>query len=929
MNRRHDNPRPDPCFTRLGFLVALVAMFQLAGRALGENKKTALSPRPSWATSRVVGSPEPPPPYTVDPAFTHIAWKNPIFVIREPGDEWLVVVEWPQQITAPTEPKSQGNDKNQSPRFAPARVVRLLDRAGDERSEPFMELKDRAIYSLEFHPHYRENGQILVCSRTHSEGGKGINILSRFVVSRRKSSDQNSKPVCDPAGEERLLEWPSEGHDGGAVVVGHDGMVYVSTGDGTADSDNNLTAQDASNLLGKILRIDVDHPAAGTKYSIPPDNPFLDVKGARGEIWSIGHRNPWRMTVDAKTGGLWVGNNGQDLWEYAHLIKRGDNCGWSVFEGSHPFYLNRQTGPGRFVPPTIEHDHGAFRSLTGGVVYYGGRFPGLEGAYIYGDYSTGAIWGARHDGTRMIWNRELAKSTLNIVAFATSQRDELLVVDYASGIYRLVASPPDDSHRRFPRHLSETGLFASVADHRPAPGVVSYVVAAPGWTDGALAERMVALPGESCIQRKSATEWNFPEGAVLVQTLSLGQHGVDAARSRRIETRLLTRQKGVWAGYSYLWNDAQDDATLAPADGTEIHLPAGTAPQTWKVPSRTECMSCHSRQANFVLGLSELQADCDQKYEGVEMNQLAALEQQKVIEPINPSHSPARTRLVNPYDAAQNLEARSRSYLHANCSSCHVEAGGGNARIRLNIEQSREQMQLLDVFPQHQTFGLPAALLIAPGDPQRSVLYARISRRGPGQMPPRGTHVVDHQAVQLIHDWIAQLPPQKKFVKDWKFDELVADLDHVNQGRSYETGARLFKELSCVQCHRFADGGGGAGPDLNGVAKKRSPLELLESILEPSKQIAPEFAATIVVTSSGKYLEGRIGHEDDQKLVLHTADALAAPATISKDEIAERKLSTTSTMPTRLLNTLEKSEILDLLAYVISDANPKHPAFAK
>ena len=139
---------------------------------------------------------------------------------------------------------------------------------------------------------------------------------------------------------------------------------------------------------------------SGMTYAIPPDNPFLDVEGARGEIWSLGHRNPWRMTVDAKTGGLWVGNNGQDLWEFAHLIKRGDNCGWSVYEGSHPFYLNRQQGPGRFAPPTVEHDHGAFRSLTGGVVYYGRRLPGLEGAYVYGDYSTGAIWGVKHDGTQ-------------------------------------------------------------------------------------------------------------------------------------------------------------------------------------------------------------------------------------------------------------------------------------------------------------------------------------------------------------------------------------------------------------------------------------------------------------------------------------------------------------------------------------------------
>ena len=190
----------------------------------------------------------------------------------------------PSDRRRPAEPNDQAGDKKPPPRFAPARAVRVLDRAGDQRSEPFLELKDRAIYCLAFHPHYRENGQIFVCSRTHPEGGTGINILSRFVVSRRKQDDHDNKPACDPASEERILEWPSEGHDGGAAVFGNDGMLFVSTGDGTADSDNNLTAQDANSLLGKILRIDVDHPAAGMKYAIPPDNPFLKLKGARRNL---------------------------------------------------------------------------------------------------------------------------------------------------------------------------------------------------------------------------------------------------------------------------------------------------------------------------------------------------------------------------------------------------------------------------------------------------------------------------------------------------------------------------------------------------------------------------------------------------------------------------------------------------------------------
>ena len=110
-------------------------------------------------------------------------------------------------------------------------------------------------------------------------------------------------------------------------------------------------------------------------YAIPKDNPFVGSPGARSEIWAYGLRNPWRMCTDAKTGHIWVGNNGQDLWETAYLLRRGANYGWSVYEGSHPFYLERKRGPTPLVLPTIEHSHAEFRSLTGGVVYYGNALP--------------------------------------------------------------------------------------------------------------------------------------------------------------------------------------------------------------------------------------------------------------------------------------------------------------------------------------------------------------------------------------------------------------------------------------------------------------------------------------------------------------------------------------------------------------------------
>ena len=123
-------------------------------------------------------------------------------------------------------------------------------------------------------------------------------------------------------------------------------MMYVTTGDGTSDSDTNLTGQRTDLLLAKVLRIDVDNPAEGKTYSVPKDNPFVGNKDFVPETWAMGLRNPWRMTFDAKTKQLWVGQNGQDLWEQAYLVKKGENYGWSVTEGSHPFYPNRKAAPG-------------------------------------------------------------------------------------------------------------------------------------------------------------------------------------------------------------------------------------------------------------------------------------------------------------------------------------------------------------------------------------------------------------------------------------------------------------------------------------------------------------------------------------------------------------------------------------------------------
>jgi len=892
-------------------LVLWLAQFAAVSRAADE-KPFGLERRIPWTTSRLVGSPEPPAPYLVEKTFTNIAWKAPLYVAAEPGTDQLLVIQ-------------QGGDRD-----VPSKILRFKDDPGARETETLFEVTRRLIYGLTFHPGYKTNGYLFVFSNGPWGRQDRSNRVSRLTVARQ------APHRCDPASERIILEWKSAGHDGGDLAFGNDGMLYITSGDGTSDSDTWDSGQDMSRLLASLLRIDVDHPDADRKYSVPPDNPFVNLPGARPEKWAYGFRNPWRMTVDRKTGHVWVGNNGQDLWETAYFVRRGDNFGWSVYEGSHPFYLNRARGPTPIVKPTIEHHHAEFRSLTGGVVYYGEKFPELNGVYVYGDYSTGKIWGARHDGKRLTWQAELTDTSLQIAGFGVSHRGELLVADVAGAIYQFIRAPKDSKRPKFPLKLSETGVLTSVKQHRADAGLIPYSVNAPGWADGASAERYLGLPGDSKITYKNSRGWDFPDGAVLVQTLSLEFENGNPASARRIETRILLKQQGEWAGYSYRWNAKQTEATLVPAKGEEIALrikdstaSGGARKQTWRIPARAECLVCHSRAVNYVLGMSEAQMNREHDYGAVRDNQLRTLEHIGLFTNSISNPPEKLTQLVDPYDSSADLEARARSYLHANCSVCHVEAGGGNAQMELEFGRRKDRMNLIGARPQHDTFGIDNAMLVAPGDPGRSVLLQRVSRRGSGQMPPLVTAVVDQRAVQLFRDWIAQMKPDRPFVRDWTMEDVLPALEQAKAGRSFESGHAAFRDTGCAQCHRFAGEGGSVGPDLTGVGKRLKVQEVLESILLPSKVISEQYAATEIETKDGEIIAGRIESETERAIVIRANPFAPENVTVPKRNVQRRSLSKTSNMPTGIVNMLEKDQILDLLAYLMAEGDANDARFQK
>jgi len=854
----------------------------------------AAQERVPWTTSRVVGSPDPLRPYRTEPVFTNLTWNAPLYLKAEPGLATLLVV-------------LQGGEPER-----PTRILRLPDDPTADRAETLLEWPGRLAYGLTFHPGYTTNGYLYVFSNGPTGQSSRSNRVSRFTVARTPPH------ACDLASEMPVIEWPSSGHDGGDLVFGDDGMLYITTGDGTSDSDGWVTGQDVTDLAGGVLRIDVDHPDADRAYGVPSDNPFLDVPGARPELWAYGLRNPWRMTRDPFTGHIWVGNNGQDLWETAHLIRRGDNCGWSVYEGSHPFYLHRPRGPTPVVPPTIEHPHSEFRSLTGGVVYDGSALARLKGAYIYGDYSTGKIWGARHDGHRLTWHEELADTTLQIAAFGMTHGGDLLIVDHGGAIHRLIASPPEPERAPFPTRLSDTGLFTDVARHTLHSGVLAYELNAPAWYDGATVERWIGLPGTRTIRYASSGAWDLPEGTVLMQTLSWpSTNATGQALSRRLETRLFTRQQGEWAGYSYQWNRDQTDGVLVPAEGGTAPIPG--ADRSWRFPGRTECLTCHSRASGFVLGVNTLQWNRTASAgNGLgPVNQITRLAQMEVILEAPRRDATDLPRLADPYDTAQPLDARARSYLHVNCSVCHVEAGGGNSQMDLRFTLDAGRMKLLEARPQHDTFGLPNAMLVAPGGPDRSVLVHRLSRSGPGQMPPLVRAVVDVQAVNLVRDWIQSMSASQSPVHEWTLEELEPALGELACGRSVEKGRDAFTQAGCIQCHRVGGRGGSVGPDLTTIFSRLNARDLLESILVPSKVVAPEYATTEVELLSEAIYVGRIEGEDATTLHLRPLGSIEAPLVLNKSAIRARRASSLSNMPTGLLDSLERGRVLDLLHFLL------------
>ncbi len=950
--------------------------------------------RTPWTTGKITGSPEPPPPFKAVDAFPNARFKNPLLMARMPGNGRMYVGEQSGKIFALPETKDG----------KPALLVDLPKELRNIKALKDAEVFEN-LYGMAFHPDFAKNRTCFLC---YTLKGKGSNLTDGTRVARFKFAEGNAK--LDMESEEIVLAFLQGGHNGGDLHFGpKDGCLYISTGDAASPNppDPLKTGQDCSDLLSSVLRIDVNAKDAGKNYAVPKDNPFVnathDGKPVRPEIWSYGFRNPWRMSFDRKTGDLWLGDVGWENWEMVHRLDKGSNHGWSVQEARQPINTHLKVGPTPVRAPAIELDHSQAASVTGGYVYRGKKFPELVGKYIFGDHMTKRIWAAEFDGDRLLSLKDIVPATVRIVAFGEDADGELFLLDHDTGIVHTLekAVAAEYDPKKFPQTLSATGLYADTAKHKLAAGIVPIRINAPMWNDGGTAERFVAVPGDGVIVdhegRKplgGTIDWlpyqfHFPKDSVLGRTITLE---TKPKEFRRVETQILHYDGAYWQAYTYAWRDDGRDADLVPLDGSEKllavddpRIPGGKREQNWNFASRTQCLTCHTPWAETTLAFNaaQLNRTDDGKNQLAQLCDSGLIVRKKADGKPNTAYDAKNTaalaKLTDPSDKEAKTADRARSYLHANCSHCHRNGGGG--AVTFELTTGSDLKAVLDKPPTRGDFGLKEARLIAPGAPERSALYFRMAKFGKDRMPHIGADLVDHQGVDLMHEWIRTLgkptPPDGIAFDDYakrlatplgairlaldagcicnESSDILAAAQKLPPGHTRELfegyfppekgerklgpnprakailalagdaerGEAIFvaERSQCLVCHKHAEKGNEVGPDLAKLMGTRTKADHLESLLEPSRRVDAAFQSYSLKTTDGRAIVGVLVKKDAKEIVLK--DALAKVVTVPSADVDGFAPARESLMPRGLLADFTAQQAADLLAFLESLRRPK------
>lgn len=745
------------------------------------------------AASRMPSSPPPQALMAIN-AFPAISFSEPLAIVTPPGEtNRIFVVE-------------KGGDIEVIPNLASPAASTFLNLDGivnGRGTESFKTDGEAGLLGLAFHPDFANNKRFFVYYSV-TIGGVIHQRLSEFA---RSAANPN---LADPASEKVFLQMPDEwdNHNGGCLQFGNDGYLYLSLGDEGDQNDAGANTQKITkDFWSSMLRIDVnvdpanynanpnlrpnahsaivlDPVSNNPRYKVPADNPWVGATtfngqavtptAVRTEFWAVGLRNPWRYSFDPPTGDLWCGDVGGGSWEEIDKIVKGGNYEWAYREGITGQGPRWNERPGTWTGgnlPIFAYGHGSGAmqgsSVTGGLIYRGTKLPALTGKYIFADYGSGNIWSMDPAVGASSVTRLTGEG--GIAAFGTDPSNgDVLMADLNGQVRRLVSQAVDTG---FPATLTDTGLFNDVATLTPATGLVEYSVNLPFWSDHAKKRRWFGMPSltpKLGYSREGA--WTTPVGTVWVKHFDMEMTRGNPATAKRLETRVLVRNAEGAYGVSYRWNAAGTEATLAAEAGEEfdLNITVGGTPtvQRWRIPSRSECMTCHSSQAGHSLSFRTRQLNLPGTIGSQSGNLVKLLSDAGYLDGLTEN---VATLPKHPAggDAAYSLEARARAWLEVNCSYCHMAGGTAPANFDVRAQVPLFSTNTVGVTPTSGALH-PDDKLIVPGQEERTVLIHRAAGRNSySRMPPLATSVVDAAGVQLLQDWVESMTGSRQSFAAW------------------------------------------------------------------------------------------------------------------------------------------------------------------
>jgi len=664
--------------------------------------------------------------YTSSNAFPGLNFTNPVCIVSPPGETNRLFVVGKNgliyvitNLAAPTESIFMNLS---------ARVTSTVANSGDAG--------EQGLLSLAFDPGYTTNNHFFVFYTGQATNGTGTNALHHFLsrfnflAGNTNQGDPNSETYFYV----QYKRW--QNHNGGDLLFGPDGYLYVSVGDEGMEHDYYTNAQHITwRLWSGILRLDVDKIdplglppntnsdlsqiySKTTNYNIPHDNPFvgattfdgqaINTNNVQTEFWAVGLRNPWRMWFDPATSNLFCADVGQDQYEEADLITKGGNYGWAWWEGTNTppsgvttAILNATPVPINPINPFVTYAHGSGPSIgnaiIGGPVYRGQNLPQLYGDYIFGDYVDGNIWAipasqavalTQTNGTITPPAGIFNAGGSTVSAFGVDPRNGDILYTSMSGnaIERIIYSTITNG-APLPPTLADTGAFTNLMSLtgpqdtlQPAPGILPYTINVSFWSDNAIKSRWFSVPNTNLtIGFNPNGNWSFPTGMVWIKNFNLELTNGDPTSEIRLETRFLVKNSSGIYGATYRWGGSQTNATLVPASGMDdtfvINNGGILQTQDWHYPSQQECQTCHTPVGGFGLGFRTEQLNCSLDYGFGPTNEIQTLSAAGYFSSPITNEPATLLALAAATNTLASLEFRSRSFLMANCSQCHQPGG--------------------------------------------------------------------------------------------------------------------------------------------------------------------------------------------------------------------------------------------------------------